>query len=98
MGAISSTMIKVHRVITIQILAGRGGIGVSVPDGASVVCGVQHERISVLAQTIQARVLRQAGTQAQVLALEDQAGGARIEEDIAIAAADDGEAEGVLHV
>ena len=98
MGAIGSTVVEVHWVISIQVLSSRGSVGVSVPERASVVRGVQHERIGVLAQSIQAWVLGQAGTQAQVLTFKDQAGGARIEEYVAVAAADDGEAERVYHI
>lgn len=91
-------MIKVHRMVSIQIRARWDGICIPIPDRPGVVGRVQHERISVFAQSVQTRAGRQAGAETEVLRLEDQGGGAGVEKDLAAALPGNGEAEWVLLV
>lgn len=93
------TVVEVHRVVPIQVRPRWHTISIAIPDRARVVRRVQHEWVGALAQAVQARAVRQAGPEAHVLALEDEARDAGVEEHVAIVtAAFDGEGEGVLLV
>lgn len=48
MSSVSTAMVKVYWVIPVQVCTGRDLVSVTIPEGACVVCCVQHERIRVL--------------------------------------------------
>jgi hypothetical protein len=68
--AITSTVIVVHRMIAIEIRSRRDTVRISIPNRARVVCGVEHERVSVLPETIQAWRIGKMSPEAHILALE----------------------------
>lgn len=84
MSASTAAMIKVHRMVAVEIRSRRHSVCISVPDRPCVVGGVEHERIRALSETIQARAVWQTGPKSHVLAFEDQTRSARVEEHLAI--------------
>jgi len=96
--AVGAAVVKVNWMVAVEVRAGRNEIGVPVPDCASVVCCIEHERVGVLAQTVQAGASWQAGAETDVLALEDKRGGGGVKEGLVGAATEDREAEGRLDV
>ena len=72
MSAIFGPGLVIDRMVTIQILTCWYAVAVSVPDGSSVVGGVQPVRIAVLAKPIKVRILRQGCAKTKILVLKDQ--------------------------
>lgn len=98
MCAVGAAVVKVHRVVAIQIRAGRNEIGVPIPDSSGIVRRVEHEGVGMLAQAVQAGARRKAGAEAEVLRFENKARGGGVEEGLVGTAAENGEAEGRLDV
>lgn len=86
-------VLQVKRLRAIQVRPRRNTVAVLVPHGADVVCGVEAEGVGVLAQAVQVGVLGEFRPQPEVLRLEDEGGGGRVEEDFARVAAADLEGE-----
>lgn len=83
------SVLEIKRLRTVQVRTRGETIRVLVPHGANVLCGVESQRVRVLAEAIEIRVLGEFCTQAQVLGFEDERGGGRVEEDfVGVAAAD----------
>ncbi len=72
MRAAIGTMLKVHRVVPVQIRPTRNPICITDPQRAHRVRRFQTERLSVLAGVIDVRHLCKRGLDAQVLRLEDE--------------------------
>ena len=72
MGTAIGTMLKVHRVVAVQIRAARNPIRVTRPQRTRRVRGVQPERLRMLADAVNVRVWRKRRLEAQVLRLEDE--------------------------
>lgn len=88
-------VLVVDRVVAIKVRSVRSGVGILRPESPDVVGGVEAERVRVLTETVQVRVLGELGTEAKVLGLEDQGSGRSIEEDLTGLGAGDGEGERV---
>jgi hypothetical protein len=93
-----STVLKVERVSSIEVGVGRNAIAVLIPHRADVVGRLQAKRVGVLAQTVQVRVRRQAGAEAEILRFEDERCRRGVEDDLAGFGAGDVEGEGVRGV
>ena len=85
----------VNGVGAVEVGAGRGAVGIARPQRADVVGGVETEGVPVLAQAVQVGVLGELGAQAEILRLEDQRLGRRVEQNLTGLAARNGEGEGV---
>ena len=93
-GAAIGTMLKVHRVISVQVRPGRNPIRVTGPQRARRVGRVEAEGIGVFAEAVDVRHGRERGLEAQVLRLENERVVRGREEHLARAAAGDVEGEG----
>ena len=71
MRAAIGTMLKVHRVVAIQVRAARNPIRVTGPQCARRVGRVQPERLGMLAEAVNVRLGWKRSLEAQVLRLED---------------------------
>lgn len=74
-------MLKIERLGTIQVCAFGDTVTVLVPDGAGVVRGVEAERVRVLAEAVQIRVVGEVGPETNVLGFKDQGCSGGVEED-----------------
>ncbi len=88
-------VVKVDRMSTVQVLALWCPVGIPGVDCAGVVGRVEHERVAVLAQAVQMRVLGQMCLEIDILALKDELGAGGVEEDFPGVCARDGERERV---
>lgn len=94
MGAILS-VVKIDWVSAVKILALRRPVGIAGVNRPSVVGRVQHERVTVLAQSVQMRVLWQVCLEIDILTLEHQLVARGIEEHLTGVSPRYGEREGV---
>ena len=72
MCAAVGTMLKIHRVIAVQVRAARNPIRVTGPQRARRVCRVQPERLRMLAEAVDVCHGWKRRLEAQVLRLEDE--------------------------
>ena len=77
-----TTVVVVDRMATIQVAVGGSTGGVTVPESSSVVGRRQTERVTVFSQPVDMRVLREPGTKAQVLRLEDKLRGRSVKQHL----------------
>lgn len=91
-------LLDVEGVAAVDVGAGGHAKVVEVPERAEVISRVEPEVVRVLAETVQVRVIGEAGPEAHVLRLEDQGRGRGVEKDLLGVGADDGEGEGLLRV
>ena len=72
MGAAIGTMLKVHRVVSVQVRAARDTKRVTGPQRARSVRRVQPERLRMLAEAVNVRLGWKRCLESQVLGLEDE--------------------------
>lgn len=96
MCALGAAVVKVDRMIAIQIGELRDEIGISRPECARIVVSQQPEGISTLPQTVDIGRVRQARTQPEILRLKDQGMTGRVKENLAGGLAGHFERERVL--
>lgn len=89
MGATGGTMLKVHRVVPVQVRSARDPIRVAGPQSARRVGRVEAERLRVLAEAVDVRRGWERSLKAQVLRFEDERVGRGREENLARAGARD---------
>lgn len=94
MSAILSTMIEVHWVVSVKVASSGDTVGIARPERTSVVGGVQHEAIRVLSKTVKTWILWESSAEAEVLILEDEGSGRRVEKNLLVGFADHTEGEG----
>ena len=93
MGAAEGTMLKVHRVVAVQVRAARNPIRVTGPQRACRVRLVQPERLRMLAEAVDVCLGWKGRLESEVLRLEDERGVCGREQHLAGAAARDVERE-----
>ena len=72
MGAAIGTMLKVHRVVAVQVRAARNPIRVTRPQRARRVGSVQPEWLGMLAEAVNVRLGWKRRLEAQVLRFENE--------------------------
>lgn len=81
-------------MISVKVCPRGHSESVPVPERPHIICSVQPKRISMFAQTVQTRIVGQAGTKPDVLGLEDQRFSTAVEKHRAILTTADRESEG----
>lgn len=84
MGAVAAAVVEVHRVVAVQVGVFGRTVRIARPQRAGVILGGQAERTGVLSQAVDVGRVRQLGTEAQILRLEDQRMAGGVEEDFAV--------------
>jgi hypothetical protein len=65
-------VLKVHWMVAVEVCAVGRTKGVLRPEGSDIASRVEPERIRVLAESVQVGIVRQPGSQTEVLGLEDK--------------------------
>lgn len=94
MGSVPS-VIEVDWMSSIQVLSLRSSISIAGVDGSCVVCRVQHERVAVLAQSVEVWLLREVCFEVDVLTLKNQIVASGIKENLAAISSRNSEGERV---
>lgn len=82
MCALLSTMVNIDRVSSIEVAPFRNAVRITVPDCASVIVRWESQRIRVLTQSVQVGFLRQFRAQPDILRLEHEIRGGRVEQNL----------------
>lgn len=83
MGAVEP-VIDIHWMISVQIRSDRNAVRISRPQSPCVIGGIQPEVVGMFSKSVQVWIRRKGGAESQILILEDQTFGGRVEENIVV--------------
>ena len=86
-----STVLEIDRVIAVQVGSVRDTVGITTPEGTSVVVGGKSESVGVLTQTVKVGVGGEVSLYTEILRLEDNGVRTGAEEDFLVGVTDDRE-------
>ena len=95
MGLIAlEAVLEVNGMISVEIGPRRNLVSITRPQCPGVISGIEPERIGVFTQTIEVWILRERGSQSQVLRFEYQGGPRGVEDRLIATLAHNSEGEG----